>query len=190
MKIVLFYHSLISDWNHGNAHFLRGVASELIARGHQVDVFEPANSWSLQNLLAEHGEQAVADFHEAYPNLRSRRYDPATLDLDGALEGADIVIVHEWNEHALVARVGEHHRSARGYRLLFHDTHHRAITAREQMAQYDLTHYDGVLAYGAVLRDLYMAEGWTQRAWVWHEAADTRLFHPHPEIARERDLVW
>ena len=24
MKLVLFYHSLASDWNHGNAHFLRG----------------------------------------------------------------------------------------------------------------------------------------------------------------------
>ena len=31
MRIVMFYHSLISCWNHGNAHFLRGVVSELIA---------------------------------------------------------------------------------------------------------------------------------------------------------------
>ena len=29
MRAVLFYHSLASDWNHGNAHFLRGVCSEL-----------------------------------------------------------------------------------------------------------------------------------------------------------------
>ena len=34
MKFALFYHSLLSDWNHGNAHFLRGVATELLARGH------------------------------------------------------------------------------------------------------------------------------------------------------------
>ena len=42
MRVVMFYHSLISDWNHGNAHFLRGVVSELRARGHEVIVYEPA----------------------------------------------------------------------------------------------------------------------------------------------------
>ena len=52
MKIVYFTHSLRSCWNHGNAHFLRGVLSELIARGHDVRVFEPEGAWSLSNLLA------------------------------------------------------------------------------------------------------------------------------------------
>src|SRR5437868_7104517 len=55
MKIALFYHSLLSDWNHGNAHFLRGIATELLLRGHTVRVFEPENSWSFRNLVAEHG---------------------------------------------------------------------------------------------------------------------------------------
>ncbi len=32
MRIVYFTHSLASCWNHGNAHFLRGVLSELRAR--------------------------------------------------------------------------------------------------------------------------------------------------------------
>ena len=41
MRIVVFCHSLVSDWNHGNAHFLRGVVSELLDRGHDVRVFEP-----------------------------------------------------------------------------------------------------------------------------------------------------
>ena len=58
MKIVLFYHSLVSDWNHGNAHFLRGVATELIDRGHDVHIYEPANSWSRENLVAEYGDAA------------------------------------------------------------------------------------------------------------------------------------
>jgi hypothetical protein len=31
MRVVIFCHSLVSDWNHGNAHFLRGVARELLA---------------------------------------------------------------------------------------------------------------------------------------------------------------
>ena len=32
MRIVFFVHSLLSDWNHGNAHFLRGVVTALQAR--------------------------------------------------------------------------------------------------------------------------------------------------------------
>src|SRR5947199_342128 len=127
MKIVLFYHSLISDWNHGNAHFLRGVVGELLFRGHEVRLYEPANAWSVQNLRAEHGEGPIARFHEAYPRLHSIPYNPATLDLDDALADADLVLVHEWSDHDLVRRVGEHHRRNRGYHLLFHDTHHRAV---------------------------------------------------------------
>ena len=43
MRFVMLYHSLVSDWNHGNAHFLRGVARELLRRGHQVVVHEPTD---------------------------------------------------------------------------------------------------------------------------------------------------
>ncbi len=193
MRIVLFVHSLLSDWNHGNAHFLRGVAAELIARGHDVAVFEPRDAWSLQNLLAEdHGKEALDGFHASYPTLASNRYDLAALDLDRALDGADLAIVHEWNDHDLVRRIGEHRRTAGpgGYRLLFHDTHHRSITAPESMAAYDLAHYDGVLAFGGVIRDLYLDRGWAERAWTWHEAADTRVFHPLAGEPEEGDLVW
>lgn len=189
MKIALFYHSLLSDWNHGNAHFLRGIASELIARGHDVVVFEPADSWSLQNLVADHGSEPIEAFRRAYPLLRHHAYGP-DLDLDRALEGVSLVLVHEWNTHALVRRIGEHRARAGSYRLLFHDTHHRAVTARAEMENYELSHYDGVLAYGEVLRQLYLTEAWTRRAWTWHEAADTRLFHPRSEIERTRDLIW
>lgn len=41
MHIIMFYHSLISDWNHGNAHFLRCIVTELLSGGHWVDVYEP-----------------------------------------------------------------------------------------------------------------------------------------------------
>src|SRR3954454_6214461 len=91
VRIVMFYHSLESDWNHGNAHFLRGVATELIARGHDVAVFEPADSWSRQNLVEEHGERPIAEFQERYTQLSSQRYTLETLDLNEALLGADLV---------------------------------------------------------------------------------------------------
>ena len=178
MRVVMFYHSLVSDWNHGNAHFLRGVVQELLERGHDVRVFEPRDGWSRSNLLQDHGEAAIAAFHAAYPRLRSELYDPPTLDLEAALRGADLVLVHEWNDHALVARLGQHRAARRTYRLLFHDTHHRSVTDPSSMAAYDLRHYDGVLAFGDVIRDLYLTRGCTRRAWTWHEAADTRVFYP------------
>ncbi len=190
MRIVLFYHSLLSDWNHGNAHFLRGVVSELLFRGHDVRVYEPRDAWSLQNLLAEHGKAPLQGFRKAYPGLRSIRYNPHTLNLHDALEGANLVIVHEWNAHDLVQRVGEHRARHSGYHLLFHDTHHRAITDPDAMARYDLSGYDGVLAFGRILRDLYLDRGWARRAWTWHEAADTRLFRPIAGKPSEGDLVW
>jgi spore maturation protein CgeB len=190
VRIVIFTHSLLSDWNHGNAHFLRGVCTELLARGHAVHVYEPHDAWSVQNLVAEHGEPALAAFARAYPMLHSRRYDRRVLDIDGALDGADLVLVHEWNDHELVGRIGEHRRRNGHYRLLFHDTHHRSVTDSESMAAYRLEHYDGVLAYGGVIRDLYRARGWAPRAWTWHEAADVRVFRPLPGEAREGDLVW
>jgi spore maturation protein CgeB len=190
MRIVMFYHSLVSDWNHGNAHFLRGVASELIQRGHDVRIFEPSDSWSLHNLLLERGVAAVAAFHDAYPGLHSAIYDPRELDLDQMLDGAQLVLVHEWNTPELVAAVGAYRKRARSFRLLFHDTHHRAETARDEMARYDLRDYDGVLAFGRVLRDRYLSEAWTGQAWTWHEAADTRVFQPLPRDQACDELIW
>ena len=190
MRIVLFVHSLRSDWNHGNAHFLRGVVAELVSRGHYVAVHEPADAWSVANLVADRGAAAADAYRGAYPTLGSMVYDPDALDLDGALDAADLVLVHEWNTPALVRQVGEHRARVGGYQLLFHDTHQRAVTEREALAAYDLAHYDGVLAFGRVIRDIYLAEGWAARAWTWHEAADARVFRPLPGRPREGDLVW
>jgi spore maturation protein CgeB len=192
MRVVMFYHSLVSDWNHGNAHFLRGIVTEMLSRGIEVDVYEPRNSWSRVNLVKEHGQAPLREFKKAYPALASVQYSPKRLDLDSVLDGADIVIVHEWNDRQLIARIGEHHRRFGGYRLYFHDTHHRAATAPQEIAKFDLDGYDGVLAYGKVIRDLYIKNGWTKRAWTWHEAADIRVFYPRT-ISADRphyDLVW
>ncbi len=189
MRVVLFCHSLLSDWNHGNAHFLRGVVVELQSRGHQVDVYEPRDAWSAANLASDHGDATLAATLHAYPTLRITRYDD-TLDLDAALSGADVVLVHEWNSPALVARIGSHEQSTRHHLLLFHDTHHRSVTDPEAMQQYDLSGYDGVLAFGETVRQQYLRQGWASRVWTWHEAADTRLFHPHPHVRRESQLVW
>jgi spore maturation protein CgeB len=190
MKIIMFYHSLLSDWNHGNAHFLRGIVTELKSRGHQVEVYEPENSWSLHNLLVAHTDAPIKKFKSIYKGLDSIRYNLESLDLNQALAHADLVIVHEWNEHQLVKKIGDHHAQSHHYKLLFHDTHHRCASDPESMADYDLSNYDGVLAYGNIIHDIYLKQGWIQQAWTWHEAADIRVFHPIEGIEYEGDLVW
>ena len=189
MRIVYFTHSLRSCWNHGNAHFLRGVLSELIARGHDVRVLEPHGAWSLSNLLRDHGEAGVRPFREAYPELSSRTYSRPE---EGAAQawGADLVIVHEWNDPELVAAVGRLRARGGRFTLLFHDTHHRAVSAPHEMRGYDLGAYDGVLAFGAALARVYERWGWGNRVHVWHEAADTRRFHPPAQEQARSGLVW
>jgi spore maturation protein CgeB len=190
VNFVLFYHSLVSDWNHGNAHFLRGIVRELTARGHEVTLYEPADGWSRRNLVAHQGERAIAEFQVAFPGLDSTTYDPQSLDLDAALERADVVLVHEWNAPELVARIGRHRAAGGSYRLLFHDTHHRSVSAPHLLDAFELDAFDGILAFGEVVRELYVRRGWARRAWTWHEAADVALFRPLPGAGREGDLVW
>jgi spore maturation protein CgeB len=191
MRFVLFCHSLISDWNHGNAHFLRGVCAELLARGHAVRAYEPRDAWSVSNMLRDGGEAAVAGFHRAYPGLSPIRYDsPAAVDLEEALDGADVVLVHEWNHPELVERIGRHRARGGRYLLFFHDTHHRTVSDPAAIGAFDLSAYDGVLAFGEVIRERYASWGWGGRAWTWHEAADVRMFFPLERSPAPGDLVW
>jgi spore maturation protein CgeB len=190
MNVKLFCHSLVSDWNHGNAHFLRGVTRELIRCGHDVDVLEPADAWSRRNLVDDVGETAIDEFRRAFPELSSRTYDVSSFDPVRELDGADLVLVHDWNDPAVVAAIGEHRRRGGEYLLLFYDAHHRAASAPEQIDAFDLAGYDAVLVFGAVIRDLYVERGWARRAYVWHEAADTALFRPRNGTHPNGELVW
>ncbi|GLQ55315.1 CgeB family protein [Devosia nitrariae] len=189
MRFVFYTHSLISDWNHGNAHFLRGVMRELVGRGHKATAFEPADAWSRRNLIETVGPAAVERFISDFPELASRRYD-AGFDHEAALADADVVVVHEWTDPELIGRIGRMRRDGAQFTLFFHDTHHRAVSSQADIARLDLSGYDAVLAFGETLRQRYLAAGWGRQVFTWHEAADARLFRPHPEIVRTRDLIW
>ncbi|KKB12551.1 glycosyltransferase [Devosia geojensis] len=189
MKFVFYTHSLVSDWNHGNAHFLRGVMRELIRYGHKAMALEPADAWSRRNLLASIGPAAVERFADDFPDLTSRQYD-ARFDHEAALDDADVVIVHEWTDPTLVARVGRMRKQGGEFTLFFHDTHHRAVSSQGDIARLDLSGCDGVLAFGETLRQRYLRAGWGRQAFTWHEAADDRLFRPQPDIVPTRDLIW
>lgn len=189
MRFALFYHSLISDWNHGNAHFLRGIVRDLKRRGHDVTVYEPEDGWSLASLKADHGDRPLRDFSEAFPDLQSRFYR-STDPIEPLVENADVVIAHEWNDPALIAEIGSLRSRGGRFRLLFHDTHHRAASAPQEISRFDLTGYDGVLAFGRIIRDLYLKHRWAERAWTWHEAADTSHFTPRRSSTKDGELVW
>nr|WP_237182642.1 glycosyltransferase [Roseomonas marmotae] len=187
--MVYFTHSLGSCWNHGNAHFLRGVLREFIHRGDEVLAMEPAGAWSLANLLQDHGPAGLEAYHSAYPELSSRRFDNFTA-CEAAVEDADLVIVHEWNEPALVEALGRLRRQGGRFTLLFHDTHHRAVSDPGAIRAFDLDGYDGVLAFGEALAEVYRRWGWGGRVWTWHEAADTRHFRPPAQEGPREGLVW
>ena len=190
MRIVFFVHSVESCWNNGNAHFLRGVLRALGRRGHDVVAHEPADGWSRTNLLAAHGTAPLEAFRRRFPDLSVETY-AGLPDLDRALHGADVVVVHEWTDPALVAAIGRRRAAGGRFVLLFHDTHHRAVSDPGAMGDLDLSAFDGVLAFGASLAEVWRRRGWGERAFVWHEAADVSTFRPPaPPVPKRRGLVW
>ncbi len=163
---------------------------EMQALGHQVCAYEPADGWSRANLTADFTGLALEGFSGSFPLLRPQTYRLNTLDLDQVLHGADVVLVHEWNDPQLVRAIGRKRLEGGRFVLLFHDTHHRALTAPGAMEAYDLDGFDGVLAFGEVIRQIYLKKGWSRRAWTWHEGADISHFRPRGGDRRDGDLVW
>jgi hypothetical protein len=105
MKIAYFTHSLASCWNHGNAHFLRGVLRELIAAGHEVSAFEPRTPGAWSTCCRTTARWGCARYRRRLSGaafaIVTARSGPAELCAD-----ADVVIVHEWNEPSVVAASG------------------------------------------------------------------------------------
>ena len=188
MRFLFYTHSLVSDWNHGNVHFLRGIMRELLSRGHDAIALEPEDGWSRSNLLADQGPAAIERFAVDFPELKSVSYGD-DFDHESWLDSADVVVVHEWTEPELVARIGRARASGQPFTLLFHDTHHRAVSS-DAISGLALDTYDAVLAFGDALRERYLRAGWGRQVFTWHEAVDDRLFHPHPETPKEADLIW
>ncbi|MEX2572024.1 MAG: glycosyltransferase [Gemmatimonadota bacterium] len=191
MKVVVFAHSLVSDWSHGNAHFLRGLARALGGRGHRVVTCERWRNWSADELHEDHGHGPIVEFARLFPDLEIEVYgdwDRVIDDVDRITTGADLVLVHEFNDPRLVGAVGLLRHRRDDFVLLFHDTHHRAVTTPD-IAALNLAHYDGVLAFGDSLAEIYRNRYGQDRVWTFHEAADTSVFYPR-EARKADDVVW
>ncbi len=191
LSIAFFFHSIRSDWNNGNAHFLRGLVRALILLGHRVVCFERQHDWSVENLLFEGdaGTRSLAQHHATYPEFTVEFFDE-TSDLQAQLSGFDVVIVHEWNPPELIERLLTLAEMC-GFRTLFHDTHHRASSSPEAIRRLQVPRFDGVLAFGQALQRIYQCDFGLEHVYVLHEAADTSLFRP-PAAASEKinDIVW
>jgi spore maturation protein CgeB len=194
IRFRYFAHSWISDWNHGNVHFLRGLARELQHLGHEVRCYEQFGSWSLTNLVDTEGDraqQAIEQFRCEFPDLDVRIYqrDSGLADaLRFELKGADIVIVHEWNDPEVVNTILSLKREM-GFAALLHDTHHRAYTNPGELLRFQLQYFDGVLAFGEAIRRIYVDGFGIERAWTFHEGADSGHFAPRQD-ERAFDLLW
>jgi spore maturation protein CgeB len=194
LKLRLFAHSWTSDWNHGNAHFLRGLAYELLKLGHDVRCYEEINSWSICNLMREDAAQARAamdQFWRCFPGLDVRFYD-SRLNFrqfaEHELAAADVVLLHEWTPLEVVNTV-LNLRMKLGFRALFHDTHHRAYTSPQEISKLNVQRFDGVLAFGEALRRIYEQAFGAKLVWTFHEAADIAHFSPL-QTSHKTDVVW
>ncbi len=193
LTFCLFAHSWVSDWNHGNAHFLRGLARSLVRMGHKVRCCEQLGSWSLSNLVKQEGDRAIEaidQFRRIYPELNVHFYTGETFSAfaDEVLTGADVVIVHEWNEPEVVNKILALKQHL-GFATLFHDTHHRAYTRASDMLRLRLDLFDGVLAFGEAIRRIYADGFGIPRAWTFHEAADPDAFFPR-DLEKNIDVLW
>jgi spore maturation protein CgeB len=193
LRIRFFAHSWISDWNHGNAHFLRGLTRELMRMGHEVRCYEEMGAWSLSNLIreGEAGERAIDGFRATYPEIDVRFYrrdESLPSFLNHELAGADLVLIHEWNEPDVVHEILSRKKRL-GFRALFHDTHHRAYSNASQILRFQLHLFDGVLAFGEAIRKIYKDGFGVAQVWTFHEAADVSVFQPL-ERPKQNDVVW
>lgn len=194
LRLAYFAHSLRSDWNNGNAHFLRGLLRALGSLGSEVTVFEPAHGWSIDHLREEPaGERSIDNFSKLYPDLNISTYSESesanTSFWRSALRHFDVIILHEWNPPALAALLLEL-RKELGFRLLFHDTHHRASSSPEQIRSFGTDRFDGVLAFGDALSSIYRDVFGIRRVWTLHEAADITIFHPPGPGEKTADVIW
>lgn len=194
LSFRFFAHSWISDWNHGNAHFLRGLVNELENLGHEVRCYEERNGWSMKNLAHEEKSAACESliaFRKAFPEMDIRFYTrDSSLPsfLESELADADVVVVHEWNSPDVISAILSL-ESALGFRILFHDTHHRAYTNPQEILRIPLDQFDGVLAFGDAIRRIYSEGFGVKRVWTFHEAADIAHFFPI-EAIKDTDVVW
>jgi len=136
------------------------------------------------------GRQALDQFRSAF-QLDVRTYSPANFAAfaERELADADVVVVHEWNSPEIIATILQLKQKF-NFAALFHDTHHRAYTKPEEISLLQIDRFDGVLAFGEIIRQIYLENFKAKRAWTFHEAADTAHFFPFSSEHMDDEVNW
>lgn len=189
MNILYFAHSCTSDWNNGNAHFLRGIAREFQESGHTFTIYEEKDSWSLQGLVSNYGSEYIQSFQKFFPHINVKQYNHEELNIDQLLRNVEVVIIHEWNSIELISKICFYKLNHPNFLLFFHDTHHRSLTNPNQLPTDYFKHFDGALVFGDVIGRIYKEKFKIKNTLTWHEAADISTFFPRTKKFKG-DVVW
>ena len=96
--------------------------------------------------------------------------EPALSGLQQRLDSADVVIVDDSADAAVVGVVAQHHWRHPDYLLIFHDAHDDRAAAVAALARLDLRGFDAVLALRSSLAALLRDRGAHRRVFSWRGA--------------------
>lgn len=182
MHIAFFGHSILADWNNGQAHFVRGLIRELCRLGHQCVFYEAKDNLATRQQVSCVGRSSLLETLRVFPFLRVRLHRDGSRDplgfLPQALEEADIAIVLEGAEPSLIRALPE--AVGPGQLCLFLDGRGRLPQEQSLYRGYGLERYGAVLAASRALAAQFTDRLGLERVEVFHPAADTELFYPRP----------
>ena len=173
MRIVYFTHSLASCWNHGNAHFLRGVLRALDPpAAMRSQASSPPAPGACATWWPTTAEAALDAFRDAIPTSPHEPTDPTSTSPRRRTD-ADLVIVHEWND----PRARRRPRRRPGARRPLHPAVPRHPPPGGQRPGGDRAPSTSPATTACwrsarLWRRSTAAGAGARRAFVWHEAAD------------------
>ena len=167
-----------------------------LSLGCLVSIFEPAQGWSIDHLRDEpQGEHSIRSFHAVYPDLSVIAFDNHA-DADPDFLRGEPAAMLTWSScmngtRPQLAAIAAELREKLGFRLLFHDTHHRASSSPDQIRAFGT---DGLMACSHSAKRSASHLPRAIRHGTRMDAARSRrcrlCFGPLPASEKSTDVVW
>jgi spore maturation protein CgeB len=178
LRIVILGLSITSSWGNGHATTYRGLARELVRRGHDLLFLERDQPWYAQNRDLARPAFGRTELYSGLDELQDR-FTPPVRD-------ADLVIVGSFVPEG--ACVGDWVQRQAGGITAFYDIDTPVTLARLDRGEHDylrpaqIAGYDLYLSFtgGPTLRRLESRYG-SPRARVLYCSVDPELYFPEPE---------
>ncbi|NMC60208.1 MAG: glycosyltransferase [Candidatus Methanofastidiosa archaeon] len=190
MKIGFFIQSYLADYNFGSAHFLRGLIRELSNLGHSIKIFCPENSWVERKTIELKGNSILSETQVRYPIFSIEKYSPDFLNLGKFLSKLDVVIVNEWTDDKIAKRIGLFGIENNKLVTIYYDTHHRILTATEELQAAGVCFYKKILVLGESVKLSYQRRLNIKNAIVFPEAVDEIMFNKNKKQRHDGSAVW